>query len=156
MPARTWLIVGASRGIGLEFVRQLLARGDRVIATVRDVEKAAELWKMAGSAPRGGCQLLLCDVRSDESITVSCASIYRWRRPLIVPDLCARAVRVAGGCTDRLRRGERRNLEISKCACSSMRLDTRSHQPSKLRADSNSHREPLLCTAYLLHDIPKS
>ncbi|MCJ1421021.1 hypothetical protein MMC32_007383 [Xylographa parallela] len=64
----TWLIVGASRGIGLEFVRQLLARGDQVIATVRDLEKASELWSLAGVAPRGACQLLLCDVQSDNSI----------------------------------------------------------------------------------------
>ena len=71
----TWLIVGASRGIGLEFVRQLLARGDQVIATVRDLEKASELWSLAGVAPRGACQLLLCDVQSDNSINVcgSCA-----------------------------------------------------------------------------------
>ncbi len=30
------LIIGASRGLGLEFVRQYLAAGDRVIATARD------------------------------------------------------------------------------------------------------------------------
>ena len=66
----TWLIVGASRGIGLEFVRQLLGRGDQVIATVRDPQKASELWSLAGEAPRGACRLLLCDVSSDESITV--------------------------------------------------------------------------------------
>ena len=66
----TWLIIGASRGIGLEFVRQLLDRGDQVIATVRDPENAAELWTMAGAAPMGACRLLLCDVTSEELITV--------------------------------------------------------------------------------------
>jgi NAD(P)-dependent dehydrogenase (short-subunit alcohol dehydrogenase family) len=32
---KTWLIVGSSRGIGLEFVKQLLAKGERILATVR-------------------------------------------------------------------------------------------------------------------------
>ncbi|MBM4109361.1 MAG: SDR family oxidoreductase [Phycisphaerae bacterium] len=32
----TWLITGASRGIGLELARQAAARGDRVIAAVRE------------------------------------------------------------------------------------------------------------------------
>lgn len=66
----TWVIVGASRGIGLEFVKQLLARGDRVIATVRDVAKASALWSLAGSGDRGACQLLECDVASETSIKV--------------------------------------------------------------------------------------
>jgi NAD(P)-dependent dehydrogenase (short-subunit alcohol dehydrogenase family) len=33
----TYLITGANRGIGLEFVRQLIARGDAVIGTARDL-----------------------------------------------------------------------------------------------------------------------
>lgn len=64
----TWLVVGASRGLGLEFVRQLLARGDLVIATVRDPPKAAELWQMAGNSA-GACQLLLCDVSDEANIS---------------------------------------------------------------------------------------
>ena len=68
---QTYLIVGASRGIGLEFVRQLRARGDQVIATVRDPAKASGLWALAAVAPRGACRLVLCDVSSEESVVVS-------------------------------------------------------------------------------------
>ena len=67
----TWLIIGASRGIGLEFARQLLSRGEQVIATVRDPEKAAELWSLSSAVPMDACRLLLCDVSSDELTTVS-------------------------------------------------------------------------------------
>src|SRR5882724_6720981 len=33
--AKTWLITGASRGLGRELARQVLADGDRLIATAR-------------------------------------------------------------------------------------------------------------------------
>jgi NAD(P)-dependent dehydrogenase (short-subunit alcohol dehydrogenase family) len=67
----TWCIVGASRGIGFEFVRQLLDRGDQVIAAVRDPYKASELWRLAGSQTKpGACQLCECDVTSEASINV--------------------------------------------------------------------------------------
>jgi short chain dehydrogenase len=68
---KTWLIVGASRGIGLEFVRQLLNRGDRVIATVRQLYAghAAALWGEAG-ADSGRCTMFICDILSEESIIV--------------------------------------------------------------------------------------
>lgn len=65
-----WIVVGASRGIGLEWVRQLLARGDHVLATVRDVAKASRLWTLAGSAAMGRCQLFECDVALEASINV--------------------------------------------------------------------------------------
>jgi NAD(P)-dependent dehydrogenase (short-subunit alcohol dehydrogenase family) len=39
----TYLVTGAGRGIGLEFIRQLRGRGDTVVATVRDVERAGAL-----------------------------------------------------------------------------------------------------------------
>jgi len=49
--ARTALVTGANRGIGLEFVRQLLARGDHVVAACRHPGKAAALNSLAGEHP---------------------------------------------------------------------------------------------------------
>ena len=46
----TVLIIGASRGIGLEFTRQYLARGSRVIACCRNPSSASALQAMAGQA----------------------------------------------------------------------------------------------------------
>jgi NAD(P)-dependent dehydrogenase (short-subunit alcohol dehydrogenase family) len=43
MQQRTWLITGVSSGFGRELTDQLLARGDRVVRTVRDTAKVAEL-----------------------------------------------------------------------------------------------------------------
>jgi NAD(P)-dependent dehydrogenase (short-subunit alcohol dehydrogenase family) len=40
---RRILVTGANRGLGLEFVRQLLARGDRVLAACRHPAKAIDL-----------------------------------------------------------------------------------------------------------------
>lgn len=44
------VVTGANRGIGLELVRQILARGDVVDACVRDPDRAAELRALACSA----------------------------------------------------------------------------------------------------------
>lgn len=49
--AHTWLVTGASRGIGLEMARQLHARGDHVIATVRDPSRAGDLSPFADVLP---------------------------------------------------------------------------------------------------------
>lgn len=43
MSRRTWFITGVSSGFGRELTHQLLERGDRVIGTVRETGKAAEL-----------------------------------------------------------------------------------------------------------------
>ncbi|KAF2100026.1 NAD(P)-binding protein [Rhizodiscina lignyota] len=66
---KTWAVIGASRGIGLEFVRQLIARGERIIATVRQpfANHATLLWGQAG-ADHGRCQMFICDVLSEKSI----------------------------------------------------------------------------------------
>lgn len=49
-PSRRVLVTGCSRGIGLEFVRQLLERGDRVLATCRDPAQATALTALAAGA----------------------------------------------------------------------------------------------------------
>ncbi len=43
MAQRTWFITGVSSGFGRELTRQLLERGDRVVGTVRDTVKVADL-----------------------------------------------------------------------------------------------------------------
>lgn len=35
MPQLTWLVTGCSSGLGLTFIQQILARGDKAIATTR-------------------------------------------------------------------------------------------------------------------------
>jgi NAD(P)-dependent dehydrogenase (short-subunit alcohol dehydrogenase family) len=58
---RRCLVTGANRGLGLEFVRQLLARGDRVIATSRHPGRAHALNQLAGQNP-GRLHVLPLDV----------------------------------------------------------------------------------------------
>ncbi|WP_333011697.1 SDR family oxidoreductase [Kluyvera sichuanensis] len=54
MVQRTWLITGVSSGFGREMAQQLLARGERVIGTVRSTAKVEDLlaaWPETFSAP---------------------------------------------------------------------------------------------------------
>jgi NAD(P)-dependent dehydrogenase (short-subunit alcohol dehydrogenase family) len=70
-PTRTALhalVTGANRGIGLEFVRQLLVRGDRVVATCRQPGKATALNTLAGEYP-GRLHVLPLDVSQEKSRT---------------------------------------------------------------------------------------
>jgi len=64
--AKHCLVTGANRGIGLEFVRQLLARGDRVIATCRHPGKATALNTLTGEYP-GHLHVLPLDVANEKS-----------------------------------------------------------------------------------------
>ena len=59
---RKWLITGASRGIGREFVQQLRARGEQVLATVRREEDAGPLREV-------GARVELLDVTDDAAVT---------------------------------------------------------------------------------------
>lgn len=57
----TYLVTGANRGLGLEFARQLTARGDVVLATTRDPGKADDL-------KATGARVLPLDVAEDASL----------------------------------------------------------------------------------------
>lgn len=66
MEPRHSLVTGANRGVGLEFVRQLLARGDHVVATCRNPGKAGALNALAGAHP-GRLHVLPLDVADPKS-----------------------------------------------------------------------------------------
>jgi NAD(P)-dependent dehydrogenase (short-subunit alcohol dehydrogenase family) len=59
------LVTGANRGIGLELARQLLSRGDKVDAAVRDPERAAQLRALA---PATRLRIHRCDVADGASV----------------------------------------------------------------------------------------
>lgn len=50
-PSQRAVVTGANRGLGLEFARQLLARGDRVVATCRRPASADALAELAKAHP---------------------------------------------------------------------------------------------------------
>lgn len=64
------LVTGAGRGLGLEFVRQCVARGDRVYATARDPDTATELSNLSSGAD-GRLKLLAMDVGDQASVEVA-------------------------------------------------------------------------------------
>ena len=61
------LVTGANRGIGLEMTRQLLARGDRVVAACRHPGRALDLTRLAGEHP-GHLHILPLDLPDARSI----------------------------------------------------------------------------------------
>lgn len=63
---RRLLLTGANRGIGLEFARQLLDAGDRVIATCRHPGQASALNALVASHPNR-LHILPLDVASERS-----------------------------------------------------------------------------------------
>jgi NAD(P)-dependent dehydrogenase (short-subunit alcohol dehydrogenase family) len=65
LPRRS-VVTGANRGLGLEFTRQLLARGDHVVAACRHPGKASELNHLAGEYP-GRLHVLPLDVAEEKS-----------------------------------------------------------------------------------------
>ncbi len=67
MASQRSFVTGANRGLGLEFVRQLLGRGDRVVATCRHPGKASALNGLAGEHP-GRLHVLPLDVADPRAI----------------------------------------------------------------------------------------
>src|SRR3546814_8340945 len=59
MTTRHCLVTGANRGVGLDFVRQLLARGDRVVATCRQQGRAPALNALRSEEQTSELQSLL-------------------------------------------------------------------------------------------------
>ena len=75
--SKTWLIVGASRGIGLEFVRQLLASGHRVLATARNPATSPLLDSLRSEERyQAHCAIYKCDLTVEPSIKVSLKEVY--------------------------------------------------------------------------------
>lgn len=68
------VITGANRGIGLEFTRQYLDRGDQVEAVTRAPESAGALAQLAASAG-GRLRVHGCDVASDQGARALAASL---------------------------------------------------------------------------------
>ena len=69
----TTFVTGANRGLGLEFVKQLSARGDFVYATCRTPEKAGELEQLAGE----NVKILPLDACDEASIRAAAEAVDR-------------------------------------------------------------------------------
>ena len=67
MPQLVWLITGCSSGFGEQFVSSILARGDKVIATARNLEKIKQL----GEAGAATLQLDITDSQESIQNTIS-------------------------------------------------------------------------------------
>ena len=67
MTSQRIAITGANRGLGLEFTREWLERGDRVFALVRDPSGARELDALAARHSET-LMVLPCDVSDDDSV----------------------------------------------------------------------------------------
>ena len=92
------LVTGANRGLGLEFVRQLLARGGQVVATCRHPGKATALNALAGEHP-GRLYVLPLDVAAPRSIAELANEL-----PLLDESL---SLRLLVNCAGVLHSGER-------------------------------------------------
>src|SRR6266511_6272097 len=62
------LITGCSSGFGLEFVSALASRGDRVVATMRDLARADALKSMIAERGLQGVSIRQLDVTDPDSI----------------------------------------------------------------------------------------
>eukprot|EP00887_Chlorella_sp_A99_P001812 scaffold19.g1812.t1 len=72
---RTALVQGASRGLGLEFVRQLLLRETSVVATCRDPAGAGALQALQREAGSERLAIVPLDCTSEESIERAVAQV---------------------------------------------------------------------------------
>lgn len=71
MTQRTIAVIGGTSGIGLEIAKEVVARGDRVILTGRDHDRAEAIARSVGDHATG----LALDISEPESIAASLASV---------------------------------------------------------------------------------
>lgn len=71
MTERTFVVVGGTSGIGLEICRQIVARGDRVVLSGRDADRAAKVAATLGKQAVG----IALDLAQPESIAASLAGV---------------------------------------------------------------------------------
>jgi NAD(P)-dependent dehydrogenase (short-subunit alcohol dehydrogenase family) len=71
MSERTVVVIGGTSGIGLEIARAVVARGDRVVLTGRDPDRAREVAASIGDRATG----VAVDISEPESIAGSLAGI---------------------------------------------------------------------------------
>lgn len=67
---KLYIIIGATRGIGLALTRQLLlsSSSNIVIATARSISGASQLWPLTGGTNGENLKILECDVSDEGSI----------------------------------------------------------------------------------------
>ena len=97
--AQRFIVTGANRGLGLEFTRQLLARGDRVIAGCRQPARALRLTEFAAAHP-GHLHIVPLDLDKERSI----ASFAR--EASMISDACDVLINCAGVLVSGERFGE--------------------------------------------------
>ena len=95
---KTWLITGASSGLGRSMTEQLLARGDRVAATVRRADALADLQQNYGES----LSVMRLDLADTASIRAAVAEAFaRWERiDIIVSNAAYGLVGAAEELTD--------------------------------------------------------
>ncbi|KAI9288247.1 hypothetical protein BC943DRAFT_288674 [Umbelopsis sp. AD052] len=72
MSPRTYFITGSSRGIGLELVKQLAAKGNIVIASARNPDSAEQLQQLVDNKKVFAVKL---DVQSEDSVKAAVAKV---------------------------------------------------------------------------------
>lgn len=75
---KTYAITGASRGLGLEFVKQLAAKGNTIVAFARNPAESSGLSQLVDNKNVFAVKM---DISDEESIKAAASSISK-----IVPD----------------------------------------------------------------------
>ena len=79
-----YVVTGTSRGIGLELVRQVVARGDHVVAAARKPDESTELQELA-KAHKDAIKIVQMDVQDADSIKVGSLTSVSLFSPLHMP-----------------------------------------------------------------------